>query len=172
MWDVDSGWPKELCIGWESRSPHGKEHFWGGWRRDFPACCQAPFPVALPSGFLHVLLTSVLIGRLQKQSSVKLNFPDETPLCDAASCQNPLTTFLTWCLAVVSGINLWHKMLKNIWHYSISAVISFVTSKYILLLLQSYIFWLLFPCTSVGACHYEDFVGAKSHCLHGLAGGN
>jgi len=75
-----------------------------------------------------MLLTSVLIGWLQNQSSVKLNFPDEkSPLCNAASCQNPLTT--SCCLAVVSGINLWRKMLKNFWHYSISAVISFVTSK-------------------------------------------
>ena len=35
----------------------------------------------------------------------------------------------------------------------------------------TFLVWLWFAGTSVGACHCEDFVGAKSHCLHGLAGG-
>ena len=35
----------------------------------------------------------------------------------------------------------------------------------------TFLVWLWFAGTSVGACHCEDFVGAKSHCLRGLAGG-
>jgi len=52
-----------------------------GWRRDFPTCRQAPFPVALTLGFPRMLLTSVQIGWPQKQSSVALNFPyEKSPL--------------------------------------------------------------------------------------------
>ena len=39
-----------------------------------------PFIVALTLGFPRMLLTSILIGQLQKQLSVTLNFPNENPL--------------------------------------------------------------------------------------------
>jgi len=43
----------------------------------FPDAAERRSPVALVSGFPHALSTSGPIGRLQKQSSVTLNFPNE-----------------------------------------------------------------------------------------------
>jgi len=72
--DVDSVGPKELSVRWRSRYPVGKGTFDGGWRWDFPTSHWASFPLAL---FPCVLFNSIPSGRLQKQSSVALNFPYE-----------------------------------------------------------------------------------------------
>jgi len=70
--------PFGLCswLGWRNcvldgdPDPHGKGHFWGGWHWDFSTHRQAPFLAALMSGFPCMLLTSIMIGWPQKQSSV------------------------------------------------------------------------------------------------------
>jgi len=72
IWDVDLAGSKELF--WWSPYPLWEGALLRGWHRDFSICCQARFPVALTSGFHCMLLTSVLIGWSQKQSSVTLNF--------------------------------------------------------------------------------------------------
>lgn len=79
VWDVDSGGPKELYL-MGFRSPHRKEHCWGGMTRMTSGFSCTP-PCTIPSGpdvgIPRMLLTNISIGRLQKQSSVTLNFPNE-----------------------------------------------------------------------------------------------
>ena len=57
--------------------PPWEAAFLRGMTLGFPACRWAPFPVASASGFPRMLSTSISIGRLQKQSSVTVNFPVE-----------------------------------------------------------------------------------------------
>ena len=91
------GWGKELCIRWGLYIHPWEGALSRGWHWDFPTRRWALFPVALASVFPCMLLTSVPIGRLQKQSGVTLNFPNKKFLpCDAASRQNPLTTCSSW----------------------------------------------------------------------------
>jgi len=86
-----------VCIRWGLYIHPWEGALSRGWRWDFPTRRRALFPVALTSVFPCMLLTSVLIGQLPKQSNVTLNFPNKKFLpCDAASRQNPLTTCSSW----------------------------------------------------------------------------
>jgi len=52
-----------------------------------------------------ILSTNVPIFRLQKRSSVTLNFPNEKSTCYAASRQNSLTTCYHFTVTVTDGEN-------------------------------------------------------------------
>jgi len=85
--------PIEMPCGmWTLVGPRNyrKGHFWGRLRQDFPACHLALFPVALTSGFLCMLLNSIMISQPQKQSNVALNFLNEKSPCNVASPKNSL----------------------------------------------------------------------------------
>jgi len=116
IWDVDLGGSKELyqmpgCRSWEGA-------LLTGLCGDFPACCRAQFSVALTSGFLCMLLTSILTGQLQKQSSVTSNFPNKKSPCTQPSRQNSLT--ICWCVIYAVFLRYWPKKISKDWqcqHY-------------------------------------------------------
>jgi len=82
-------------------TPHGKGHFWWGWH-DFPARCEALFSVALVS-YVDIVQLAVdqrsdWLASEAVECHIK-HLPMKNSLCNAACCQNSLTTSFVVCVS-------------------------------------------------------------------------